>query len=941
MTHCGRCGSTIHDYEGSHPLCPTCLLEMAASADADVQTGDTFGNYEIICEIGEGGMGVVYLAVQTDPVHREVALKVLKPGLESASILRRFESERQTLALMQHPNIATLHDAGTSAQGRPYFVMEYLDGLPITVACDRRRSTLAERLALFVEVCRAVEHAHRKGVVHRDLKPPNVLVTERDGRLIPKVIDFGVAKAARIHLTGRTIATGFGELLGTPEYMSPEQASFDTDAIGPASDIYSLGVLLYELLTGVLPFDAARLRNLDVADAAHTIRAVPAPSLAARLAETGTLADAAALRKTDPATLEHTLTRGLERLVSACLEKDPQLRYPSVSALADDVERYLRGETVLAQGPRIRRRVGLCLRRHRTALSAAAVAILTTALTFWLLRPRSYAPFDVTPLTAYQGAETSPSFSPDAKEVVFAWNGEREDNWDIYRLRIGTSEPRRLTFSPAMEYSPAWSPDGKWIAFLRSEASNATQLMLMPESGDEARRLLTTTLNIDPRRRRLAWSPDSRWLVLAHNIPNAQQVRLFAISAATGEERQVTGSEYAHSMFDGQPSFSRDGRALLFARDAETPGQVWMLPVTSDLHAAGPLRRVPMAGLANKEAGTPIFLSSREMLFTAPMRGARALFRGSISGNTTPVELTELGGNVDTPELSRDGRKLVFVRETFDSNVWCLHLDAPAGNETGRERVLASTLRDQNVSLSPDGRTLAFESNRGGSYEIWLAAPDGSQTRQLTAMGLASSPRWSPDGRQIAFDGNQRGKAELYVIPSAGGAPRRLISDPTDAQQPIWSPDGRWIYYCSIRSGEREIWRIPANGGAPEQVTRHGGFDVVFSPDQRWIYYSRLRASSTSIWRMSTDGGEEQMLIDSAIGGHVFATARRLYYNRNSSRKKCQIVAYDLATGRARILAATDRPIRDRLAVTNDERAIYFTEVDDDGVDLMLVSNFH
>ena len=265
---------------------------MAASADADVQTGDTFGNYEIICEIGEGGMGVVYLAVQTDPVHREVALKVLKPGLESASILRRFESERQTLALMQHPNIATLHDAGTSAQGRPYFVMEYLDGLPITVACDRRRSTLAERLALFVEVCRAVEHAHRKGVVHRDLKPPNVLVTERDGRLIPKVIDFGVAKAARIHLTGRTIATGFGELLGTPEYMSPEQASFDTDAIGPASDIYSLGVLLYELLTGVLPFDAARLRNLDVADAAHTIRAEcpRRPTACPGWRETGTLA---------------------------------------------------------------------------------------------------------------------------------------------------------------------------------------------------------------------------------------------------------------------------------------------------------------------------------------------------------------------------------------------------------------------------------------------------------------------------------------------------------------------------------------------------------------------------------------------------------------------------------------------------------------------------
>jgi len=914
---------------------------MAVSADVGMDAGDSFGNYEIVCEIGEGGMGMVYLAEQTEPVRREVALKVLKPGLETAAILRRFESERQALALMQHPNIATLHDAGTSAKGRPYFVMEYVDGLPITAACDRRRSTIAERLALFAEVCRAVEHAHRKGVVHRDLKPGNVLVTDRDGHLIPKLIDFGVAKAARIHLTGRTVATSFGEFLGTPEYMSPEQASFDSAAISPASDVYSLGVLLYELLTGVLPFDRARLRSLDVAEAAKIIRETPAPSPAARLAETGTLTDAAALRQTDPATLQRTLSQDLGRLLNACLEKHPGLRYPSVAALADDVERYLHGETVLVPGSRMRRRLRIGLRRYRTAMSLAAAAVVALALILWLPRSRSYAPMDVTPLTTYQGAETSPSFSPDAEEVVFAWNGESEENWDIYRLRIGTSEPRRLTFDPAMEYSPAWSPDGKWIAFLRSTASGATELMLMPESGGQARPLLTTTLNIDPRHRRLAWSPDSRWLVLAHNIPNAQQVRLFAISAATGEERQVTVSDYSASMFDGQPAISRDGRALLFARDAETPGQIWILPVTPDLRATGPLRRVPIPGLANKEAGTPIFLSSREMLFTLPVRGARALFRGSISGNKPPVELTELGGNVDTPELSRDGRKLVFVRQTFDSNVWCLRLDAPAGKEIGRERVLASTLRDQNVSLSPDSRTLAFESNRGGSYEIWLASRDGSHTRQLTAMGMVSSPRWSPDGRQIAFDGNKRGKAELYVIPATGGTPRQLISDPTDTQQPIWSPDGKWIYYCSIRSGQREIWRIPANGSTPQQVTRHGGFDVVFSPDQRWIYYSRLRASSTSIWRMSTDGGEEQMLIESAIGGHVFATARRLYYNRKWSGKKCQIVAYDLATGRSKVLAATDRPIRDRLAVTNDERSIYFTEVDDDGVDLMLVSHFH
>src|SRR5580658_5076681 len=539
MTRCGRCGSTVHDYAGSYPLCPTCLLALAASPDAGVQTGDTFGNYEIICEIGEGGMGVVYLAVQTDPVHREVALKVLKPGLESASIFRRFESERQTLALMQHPNIATLHDAGTSARGRPYFVMEYVDGLPITAACDRLRYTIAQRLALFAEVCRAVEHAHRKGVVHRDLKPSNVLATERDGHLIPKVIDFGVAKAARIHLTGRTMATGFGELLGTPEYMSPEQASFDTTAVGPASDIYSLGVMLYELLAGVLPFDPARLRNTDVAEAAHIIREEPAPPPLARLAETGTATDAAGLRQTDSATLERTLSRDLALVLKVCLEKDPNLRYPSVSALVDDLERYLRGEGVLAQSPANWRPLAARIRRHRTPATLAAGAAIALVAMFWFLRSPSRTPLDVNPLTAYEGSETSPSFSPDGKYVVFAWNGEREDNWDIYRLTIGTAEPSRLTFSPAMEYSPAWSPDGKRIAFLRSTAPNEAQLMLMPGNGGEAHALLTTSLNIDPRDQRLAWSPDSRWLVLGHNGSNPKQQRLFTISVEPGEQRQV------------------------------------------------------------------------------------------------------------------------------------------------------------------------------------------------------------------------------------------------------------------------------------------------------------------------------------------------------------------------------------------------------------------
>jgi Tol biopolymer transport system component len=417
---------------------------------------------------------------------------------------------------------------------------------------------------------------------------------------------------------------------------------------------------------------------------------------------------------------------------------------------------------------------------------------------------------------------------------------------------------------------------------------------------------------------------------------------VFAISVATGEERQLTGLERSPSISDGQPSLSSDGRLLLFARDAVTPGQLWTMPLTGDLRPAGAERRIPIPGFDAKECGTPIPISAREMLFVCPSRRANVLWRGFFSGSKAPEELPELGGYLDTPELSRDGAKLVFTREIFDTNLWRLDLDGPAGKEVRRQRVLGSTLRDQNPSLAPDGAHLAFESNRGGFYEIWSASSDGSNSRQLTSFnGLTSSPQWSPDGQEIAFNANQTGKADVYVIAANGGPPRRLTFDPADVVQPVWSPDGKWIYFCSLRSSDREIWRVPAQGGAPARITQHGGFDLAFSPDGRWMYYSRLRAPSAAIWRMPGEGGEEKVLIDSAIGGHVFATSHRLYFNRSlPGSKKCQIAVYDLATGRTKVLATTDRAVRDRLAVTQDERSIYYTQVDADGMDLMLVSDF-
>jgi Tol biopolymer transport system component len=582
-----------------------------------------------------------------------------------------------------------------------------------------------------------------------------------------------------------------------------------------------------------------------------------------------------------------------------------------------------------------------------TVAVIAIASMIALAVIFSSLRTAPTQPFySAVPLTTYAGSEICPSFSPDGERVAFAWDGEKQDNFDIYVKQSGVAEPLRLTTDPGPELSPAWSPDGRTIAFLRVFSVTKASLLLMPslDSGPvrQLAEVAAPTWTYEGLKS-LAWSPDGNWLAVSDgSSPNSPKC-LYLISVHTGEKRRLTLPPAAYDDFD--PAFSPDMRRLVFVRySGRWAGDLHLLSLSKDLSPLGDPKRLTFH---NRRIGTPVWTrDGRALLFARyEFAGAHSLWRMILSDPPKVAPLPIPADNSATLALSAKGNRLVYTRDTSQSNIWGIEIpSSPRSVDLKRtpRPWISSSAEQENPQFSPDGRRIAFQSNRSGYLEIWVADRDGSHPRQLTEMRAAITgfPRWSPEGNRIVFHSRQKSSARLFVVDVRGGHPEPLTDGLNTDYSPSWSHDGQWIYFASRRSEAMQVWKMPAKGGRAMQVTRHGGWTPLESADGRYLFYGK---GEPGLWRLPLAGGEEQrMLTDVAASGAAYAVRKQgIYFIGRNNHSGGQGLAFlSFATGRITPLATVARPVTWGLAVSPDERLILYSQVDNAGSDLMLVENF-
>ncbi|MGA7411081.1 MAG: protein kinase [Bryobacteraceae bacterium] len=945
------------------------LLATITSAEADdPMVGRQLGAYKLVRRIGQGGMAAVFLASRADDEYRhQVAVKLVQPGLDGSDVLSRFRNERQTLAGLDHPNIVKLLDGGTTPEGLPFLVMDYVEGSPIDEYCDRHKLSVDERLNLFGKVCAAVHYAHQKLVIHRDLKPSNILVVANG---TPKLLDFGIAKVLNPEPTAQDLlVTQTGTRCMTPAYASPEQMR--GTLVTPATDIYSLGVVLYELLTGHRPY---RLTQLTPGEMERAIceQEPETPSIAVSWVESVTSSDGRPITKTpelvsqtregQPDKLRRRLRGDLDSNVLKALEKEPKRRYGSVEELARDIDQHLKHLPVTARPSTLGYRVSKFIQRHKIEVSAAlilALVLVAAALgviapaTVFISSPRTkkLSPsVKVVTLTSNVGDEVSPSFSPDGNQITYSWNGEKQDISHVYVKLISPGPPRKLTNNAAHDFWPAWSPDGQTIAFMRDFGSGTYGIYLIPALGGQETKLWDVFLpeSLFLRGPFLAWLPDSKWLVYTNRDAPDHTTRLFMLNVDTRESRRVTAPPEG-TIGDSKPAVSPDGSRLVFSRlTGLGPEDLFILKLDPNDSSGSEPQRISFFN--SDVAGVAWTPGGRNLVFSREQELWKLAFSKSGSVASEPQKIEWFGSGGTSPAIARLGNRVAYVKGYGGPlNIWQLGLDQ--AREKGDKRkaaneaidLIPSTSSEFAPQYSPDGKRIAFESDRTGSLEIWTCQSDGSNCLMLTSFGKQATgvPHWSPDGRQIVFYSRPDGNAQIYIINSDSSGLRRLTNDKWENFYPVWSRDGRWIYFASNRTGTDQVWKELAGGGEPVQVTMNGGFASAESVDGRYVYYTRSKDALASLWKLPVDGGEESKIVDGVVITNFSLTARGLYYmsqpDPRSGTKLVQFLGF--GNQHPRVVATIKQNVYAGFSLSPDERWLLYAPSGRGGSNIMLVEN--
>jgi len=778
--------------------------------------GTRIGPYKLLQQIGEGGMGVVYMAEQEQPIRRRVALKIIKPGMDSALVIARFEAERQALAMMDYVNIARVLDAGTTESGRPYFVMELVHGIPITHYCDENKLSLKERLELFVPVCRAMQHAHQKGIIHRDVKPSNVLVTLYDGKPVPKVIDFGVAKAIEQKLTERTMFTQYGAIVGTLEYMAPEQAEMSGPGVDTRSDIYSLGVLLYELLTGTTPVEQRKVRELTFVQLLRMVQEDEPPKPSTRLSTTQQLAMIAAQRRTGPRELARLVRGELDWIVMKALEKDRTRRYETASGLARDVERYLHDEPVEAGPPSARYRLRKYARKYRRGLQVAG------AFAFLLVAGAAISAWE-----AVQARWAQQAAVQERDRAVAAEEAARREQERALAAEAGAIAARGAEAAQRQKAEAAQHTETD----LRQQAQSALKVA--------NRNLYFSQIHLAQQ----AWSADDLETAdrLLSNCP--QEPRgwewNYLWRMCHGELFFLPGN----GQFTTSVHFSRDGKRMAaIANSGDSGARIWDLttrmPIVDINSSKTSYRRSFCAGdldpdgdlLALGDRNDEVTLWSAK---TGKLLRVLGTLKGSIKTPAFPADnRPRIGppGGINTLAFATNGKRIVAANPN-GIRIWDV--------ETGVERP-GPVEAIGAAAFSADGKMLlSFKKNRalrGGRQQELMALWNLDSLAVEREFGPAKSGALSSDGKLVAVGGWNYLDPQLRVVEIASG--RAVLNSGNYLGGDLaFSPDGKLLAVATaLGKPAVDIWDV-AVARRLRTIRGHTGHlnGVGFTPDGQLV----------------------------------------------------------------------------------------------------------